>query len=139
MTCTSRPCGSSCGCTQPRVVKDTLKSHEQGAILCEFNTHAFSGQHGARVTVTIDRPQYAEVELQVRGYVRTDVVLDPGQVNLGSVAQGKTADKKINIQYAGRGDWRITGVTGQFALPDGHGKGNLRGHQATRHTSSTCS
>ena len=95
---------SSCGCTQPRVVKDTLKSHEQGAILCEFNTHAFSGQHGARVTVTIDRPQYAEVELQVRGYIRTDVVLDPGQVNLGSVAQGKTAEKKINIQYAGRGN-----------------------------------
>jgi hypothetical protein len=102
---------SSCGCTQPRIVKDTLKSYEQGAILCEFNTHAFSGQRGARVTVTIDRPQYAEVELQVRGYIRTDVVLDPGQVNLGSVAEGSATEKKIHIQYAGRNDWKITGVT----------------------------
>ncbi len=102
---------SSCGCTQPRVEKDTLKSWEKGAIVCRFNTQAFSGQRGARVTVTIDRPQYAEVELQVRGYIRTDVVLDPSEVNLGSVAEGKAAGKSIHIQYAGRDNWKITGAT----------------------------
>jgi hypothetical protein len=102
---------ASCGCTQPRIVKDTLKANEQGAIVAEFNTRAFSGQHGARVTVTIDRPRYAQVVLDVKGYIRTDVVLDPGQVNLGSVAQGGTAAKKIHIEHAGRADWKITGVT----------------------------
>jgi hypothetical protein len=102
---------SSCGCTQPRILKDTLKSHEQGAIIAAFNTSAFSGKHGARVTVTIDRPKYAEVELEVRGYIRTDVVLNPGQVALGSVPQGRTIDKKIRIDYAGRNDWKISGVT----------------------------
>jgi hypothetical protein len=102
---------SSCGCTQPRIKKDTLKSHEKGAIVAAFNTQAFSGQRGARVTVTIDRPRYAEVELEVRGYIRTDVVLNPGQVALGSVPRGETADKKIRIEYAGRNDWKITGVT----------------------------
>jgi hypothetical protein len=102
---------SSCGCTQPRILKDTLKTHETGAIIAAFNTSAFSGKHGARVTVTIDRPNYAEVELDVRGYIRTDVVLNPGQVTLGSVPPGETADKKIRIDYAGRNDWKITGVT----------------------------
>ena len=102
---------SSCGCTQPRIAKDTLKSHEQGAIIAAFNTNSFSGQRGARVTVTIDRPKYAEVELEVHGYIRTDVVLNPGQVALGSVPQGQTAEKKILINYAGRNDWKITGVT----------------------------
>jgi hypothetical protein len=101
---------ASCGCTQPRIEKDTLKPNEQGAIIAAFNTRAFTGQHGARVTVTIDRPQYAEVVLDVRGYIRTDIVLDPGQVNLGSVGTGQAAAKKIRIEHAGRSDWQITNV-----------------------------
>ncbi len=102
---------ASCGCTLPRIVKDTLKPNEQGTVVAEFNTRAFTGQHGARVTVTIDRPKYATVVLDVKGYIRTDIVLDPSQVNLGSVAEGDTADKKIRIDHAGRSDWKITGVT----------------------------
>src|SRR5262245_47534954 len=38
---------SSCGCTQPRISKDTLKTHEKGSIIAAFNTNAFSGQRGA--------------------------------------------------------------------------------------------
>ena len=101
---------SSCGCTQPRISKDTLKSHEQGAVIAAFNTRAFSGQRGATVTVTIDRPKYAEITLNVKGYIRTDIVLDPSQVNFGSVGEGETSAKKIRIQYAGRNDWKITGA-----------------------------
>src|SRR5262245_51513006 len=64
---------SSCGCTIPRIEKDTLKTNEQGAIIAEFNTRAFTGQRHARVTVTIDRPRFAEVQLDIKGYIRTDV------------------------------------------------------------------
>ena len=47
---------SSCGCTQPSILKDTLKSHEKGAIVAEFNTRSFTGQRSARVTVAqVDR------------------------------------------------------------------------------------
>jgi hypothetical protein len=99
---------SSCGCTQPRILKDTLKTHEKGAIIAAFNTHAFSGQRGARVTVTIDRPKWAEIQLQVHGYIRTDLTLEPGEVNLGSVPEGKSADKKIQITHYGNSDWKIT-------------------------------
>ncbi|HEX3728084.1 MAG TPA: DUF1573 domain-containing protein [Pirellulales bacterium] len=102
---------ASCGCTQPRIAKDTLKPHEQGAIIAAFNTRSFSGQRSARVTVTIDRPQFAQVELQVRGYIRTDVVLDPGLVDLGSISEGATVQKKIRIEHAGRDDWKINGVS----------------------------
>ncbi len=102
---------TSCGCTEPRVVKDTLKTHEQGAIIAAFNTRAFSGQRSARLTVTIDQPQWAEVELNVKGYIRTDVVLEPGQVNLGSVAEGDTAQQSIKIEHYGRDDWQLTGVS----------------------------
>jgi hypothetical protein len=107
---------TSCGCTEPRTVKDTLKTHEEGAIVAAFNTHAFSGQRSARVTVTIDRPQWAEVELNVKGYIRTDLVLEPGQVNLGTVPEGATADRKIRIQHYGASDWKITGAKSHSAF-----------------------
>ena len=101
---------ASCGCTIPRVQKDTLKSWEKGAIIAEFNTRSFSGQRGARLTVTIDKPFPAEVQLQVHGYIRTDVVVDPGEVVLGQVPNGSGAEKSVTIDYAGRNDWQILGV-----------------------------
>src|SRR4051794_15950607 len=62
---------TSCGCTTPIVTKDTLKTYEEGEIIAHFNTGTFLGQHGATLTVTIDRPQPAEVQLRVDGYIRS--------------------------------------------------------------------
>jgi hypothetical protein len=62
------------------------------------------------VTVVFDRPYYAEAQLTVRAYIRRDVVLDPGSVEFGSVMQGQGAERTINLQYAGRNDWAITGI-----------------------------
>ncbi len=101
---------SSCGCTQPRIVTETIKPGETGKIVAAFNTNSFTGQRGATVTVTIDRPKWAEVQLQVRGYIRTDVVLNPRYVNFGSVSEGAQGEKTVQINYAGRNDWKITGV-----------------------------
>ncbi len=67
-------------------------------------------KRSATLTVTFDRPQWAEVQLRVKGYIRTDVVLSPAQVNFGSVPEGEAGEKTIGIRYAGRGDWKITGV-----------------------------
>ncbi len=64
---------TSCGCTTPSVVNPTLKTYEKGAILAHFNTDHFLGQRGATLTVTIDKPFYAEVQLHVSGYIRSDV------------------------------------------------------------------
>jgi hypothetical protein len=101
---------SSCGCTTPRVVKDTLKTWEKTELLAEFNTRDHYGHKSATITVTFDKPFYAEVQLQVDGYIRTDVVLDPGSLNFGSIDQGTPAELRINVQYAGRDDWRIVDV-----------------------------
>ena len=101
---------ASCGCTTPSIVKDTLKSWEKGGILTKFNTGHFLGQRGATVTVVIDRPFYAEVQLQVAGFIRNDVVFDPGVVNLGQVDQGAAGESKVKINYTGRNNWSITDV-----------------------------
>lgn len=101
---------SSCGCTQPRVETDTVPPGGSTAVVAKFNTVGFTGQRRATVTVTFDRPQFAEVQIQVQGYIRTDIVLDPAAVNLGHVDAGQAVDKTVRLEYAGRSDWQITGI-----------------------------
>ena len=83
---------SSCSCTTPRIKQAQLKTYEKGAIIAAFNTRSFLGRKSATVTVTFDKPLYAEVQLHVSGHIRSDVVLSPGSVQLGSVDQGTPAE-----------------------------------------------
>ena len=101
---------SSCGCTTPQVLQSTLKTYEKGEILAQFNTRSFLGDKSATLTVTIDKPYFAEVQLQVSGYIRSDVVLDPGFVDFGTVDQGAGAEQKLSIAYAGRDTWQVLDV-----------------------------
>lgn len=100
----------SCGCTTPKVETYTVKSGEKGAIRAVLNTRSYKGSVKATITVVFDRPYYTEVQLSVKGYVRRDVVLNPGGADFGSVCQGKGAERKIDLQYAGRNDWQIKAI-----------------------------
>lgn len=109
---------SSCGCTSVAVNKDTLKTYEKGEIIATLNTRSFTGDRAATLTVTIDKPFYAEVQLRVTGYIRTDVVLDPPNVDFGSVAEGKEGEQRIAVAYAGRSDWKVLEVKNPSPLLD---------------------
>jgi hypothetical protein len=101
---------SSCGCTTPVIVKPDLKTFETGEIVAEFNTINFSGDKEATITVVFDKPFGAEVQLQVKGFIRSDVVLQPGAVDFGTVDVGTVAEKKLAIRYAGRANWSVLQV-----------------------------
>ena len=101
---------SSCGCTTPSITKPLLKTYEKGSILAVYNTHLFEGRKGATLTVTFDKPYFAQVQLHVTGFIRRDVVLNPGAVDFGTVEQGTPAEVGIAVGYAGRSDWQVTAV-----------------------------
>jgi hypothetical protein len=101
---------TSCGCTTPRIEKETLKTWEKSAIIAHFNTNSFTGHKSATVTVTIDKPYYAEVQLQVKGFIRSDIVFDPGEVNFGNIDPEKPMQKLVKVTFAGRSDWEIVDV-----------------------------
>lgn len=101
---------SHCGCTTPSIEKDTLATHETGEVRVRFNTKSFLGERGATITVTMDEPYFAEVQLQVRGYIRSDVVFTPGTVDFGSVVAGEEGSTKLDVAYAGSDDWEIVDV-----------------------------
>lgn len=101
---------TSCGCTSVSLTKDSLKTWEKGSVLATFNTQSFLGHRNATITVTIDKPFYAEVQLNVQGYIRSDVVFAPGAVEFGAVDAGSNPKRKVVVTYAGRSDWKIVDV-----------------------------
>lgn len=101
---------TSCGCTTPSVTQDTLKTHETAAVVAKFNTNTFIGQKSATITVVFDRPSYAEVQLKVSGFIRTDITFDPPEVSFGELASGQASEREVVITHSGSNDWEITDV-----------------------------
>jgi len=106
---------SSCGCTTPKIEKEWLKTYEKGAIVCALNSSSFLGARSAVVTVTIDKPFLAQVQLHVRAHIRGDLEIKPGSVELGSVDEGQTVDREIEVAHSGRSDWKIVEVKSPLA------------------------
>ncbi len=103
---------SSCGCTKPILEKRTIKTWEKAELIAQFNTRSFIGNKNAVITVVIDQPFYAEVQLTVQGHIRSDIVVEPGEVNFGEVPVGTKRELPIRISYAGRPNWEIVDVRG---------------------------
>jgi len=101
---------SSCGCTSPSIENNTIKTYEKAYVVAKFNTRTFTGLHSATLTVSIDRPYPAQIQLRVHGNIRGDVVFEPGSVNFDTVDQGSLHEKKVGVTYAGRGGWEIKDV-----------------------------
>jgi Protein of unknown function (DUF1573) len=101
---------TSCGCTAPRFDNTPFKSHEFSYIDISMDTHKFQHEKSSTVTVTFDQPQYAVINIPVKVYIRTDVVLTPGSINFGAVDRGSAQERKVELQYAGDPNWKITNV-----------------------------
>ena len=101
---------ASCGCTTAIVETDTIAPGQKGTLLARFNTGTHTGQKGATLTVSLDKPFFTELQLNVKGYIRSDVVLSPGEVSFGTVPQGEPRSSVLQLNYVGRTDWAITEV-----------------------------
>ena len=110
---------ASCGCTSPQVPTEVVKTWGKSAIVVHIDTVNFQGQKDVTVNVKFDKPFEGEVQLSIHCYIRSDVVLDPGAVNLRA-SQGGTAQQRVVVRYAGRPDWQIQSV--ESANPSLSGK-----------------
>jgi hypothetical protein len=101
---------SSCGCTTPQIGQPWLKTWQKSEIKAVVDTRGHLGRKDATLTVIFDRPFPAEVQLNCYTFIRGDVVVQPEVVQFGAVAQGTAVQRKAQISYAGRSDWRIERV-----------------------------
>ena len=100
----------SCGCTTPRIKQPLLRTYEEGAVVASINSDKFTGRQSSTITVTIDKPMYARVQLHVKVYIQPDVVVDPPAVRLGEIDQGTGAENKVTVTCTRRSNWRIVEV-----------------------------
>jgi len=106
---------TSCRCTNPEIVTSTVAPGETGKIKAVFDTKNHYGKKGATITVSVRRDQpyteYGEIQFQVKGFIRRDVVLNPGTVSFDNALIGKESKKNVMVRYAGNPEWQIASVT----------------------------
>lgn len=103
---------SNCGCTKASASKTTIRSGETAEIIARVDTSGRQHTKGRKATITVvfSKPSFAEVQMQVKTYIRADVGFDPGSIEFGTTTQGKRVVKRAYLQYKGRPDWKLVGV-----------------------------
>jgi Protein of unknown function (DUF1573) len=115
----------SCGCTQitldDKVVLDqNIKNSRESKLVLPgqealvavvLDTRSFIGPKSAEIIVSFDQPTHADVRLTVNSFIRQDIVLNPGAVQLGTLSRGQESAKDLDIEYAGAANWQILSVT----------------------------
>ncbi len=102
----------SCSCTTTSMPPKTLlQTRESTEIEFSMDTRRFVRHKDAVITVRLElmsgARQFADVRIPVQMYVRTDIVLTPGEANFGAVDLGAGGRQTVSIAYAGRNDWTI--------------------------------
>ncbi len=103
---------SNCGCTKASASKTRIRSGETAEIIARVDTSGRQHTKGRKATITVvfSKPALAEVQMQVKTYIRADVGFDPGSIEFGTTTQGKSVVKRAYLQYEGRPDWALIGV-----------------------------
>lgn len=103
---------SNCGCTKASASKTRIRSGETAEIIARVDTSGRQHTKGRKATITVvfSKPALAEVQMQVKTYIRADVGFDPGSIEFGATTQGKSVVKRAFLQYEGRPDWALIGV-----------------------------
>lgn len=109
---------TGCGCVSWDEVKTNqlplvVPSGQTRVVTLRLNTIQFDGERKSNAKVMLLDPVHSAsttVEFPVTAYIRRDVVITPGAVHFGTVDQGTSVERKVDVNYAGRDDWRLTQV-----------------------------
>ncbi len=100
---------TKCGCTDVRIGATVIPPGTQTTVEATLNTTNFQGFKASGLTLILDRPAFVEVDLNLTCFIRGDIVMNPGQLDFGSVRRSaKLPSTALTLTYAGgRSDWEI--------------------------------
>ena len=99
---------TKCGCTEVRVGARDVPPGAQTVVEAVLDTTNFTGVKASGLVLIIDRPEPAEIDLNLSCFIRTDLTLNPGQVDFGVVNRSTDPKAELNLVYAGtQADWAI--------------------------------
>jgi Protein of unknown function (DUF1573) len=110
----------SCTCLEAIPPQHVLQPHETAELILTMNTAKFNGPNSQTFYVTFG-PQYmSSAVITVKANSRSDVQLNPTNVNFGVVSQGSKPSQTVVVRYLGKQpNWRVIEVvppTGPLAV-----------------------
>jgi len=102
---------TKCGCTEVRVGARVIPPGTQTTIEAVIDTTKFLGYKPSGLTLVLDQPSYAEVDLNLSCFIRGDLSLNPGVVDFGIVTRSSASKPAVtlNLTYTGgQANWGIT-------------------------------
>src|SRR5262245_9694690 len=110
---------ASCGCTSGRASSSVVNPGQAAVIEAQMDTRNFVGYKSTVLYVTLMTASGREAEagLGVSANILSDIVLNPGSVDFGTVVRGKSPTQVMTIDRINAEGWRFTRmVTGSRSL-----------------------
>ena len=104
---------SSCTCTTIDfdTEKSILQTYDELIVTARLRGDMFEGQRNATLTVIIDQPNRAEIQLNIRGEIRNDLKITPNSIDFGNVEKEKGQSRTLTVTYTGSNtQWRLVDV-----------------------------
>ncbi len=98
----------SCGCTSGKASVSVVPPGKTGIIEAEMDTRNFVGRKATTLFVTVHNgEQEAEIALNVVSTILSDIVLNPGGLDFGTINRGQSPTLSLTIDRVGQTDWRV--------------------------------
>lgn len=107
---------TTCGCSAATPGKSLLQSGESTMVEVEMNTKKFRQRKDSNLIIEMQKRdqfgtvEFSEVRIPITAYIRSDVVIQPGSLQLGNLEYGQGGTATVSIAYAGRADWNIKDI-----------------------------
>jgi hypothetical protein len=100
---------ASCGCTTGRANVSTVPPGGQAVIEAAMDTTNYVGRKATTLFVILVTPsgKQEEVGLAVSSTILSDIVLNPGTIDFGTVARGQEVTRTLTIDRLGAPAWRV--------------------------------
>jgi hypothetical protein len=100
---------TKCGCTDVKVGARDIPPGAQTVVEAVIDTTRFTGYKASGLTLILDRPTPTNVDLNLTCFIRSDVTLNPGQVDFGVVNRSTNPKLELTLNYAGgQPNWAVT-------------------------------
>jgi hypothetical protein len=107
---------TKCGCTEVRVGARDVPPGTQTTIEAVIDTTRFQGFKSSGLTLVLDRPEYARVDLNLTCFIRGDIMFNPGQVDFGIAQRAAQPTVSLTMSYSGgQSNWGVTKMVTQSA------------------------
>ena len=100
---------ASCGCTTGRATASQVPPGGTASVEAEMDTRNFIGKKATVLYVTLvsSSGREGEAALNVSSTILSDIVLNPGTIDFGSVTRGQIATLSLTVDRVGVPSWRV--------------------------------